>query len=195
MTTYSNFHKFMDLFNPDGTTATKATGKFSSFIPPGTLHGDALIRRSCLYLNTSATVSSQSKYPEAAYLLLQWLSSTRVFTWLSANPGGYFDPWQLANLDDPLVIETYHPYHVPVIKETIVRSAPTMNFPGTRAMYDALDRNLQAAMTSGKPVKEAMNDAAAEWTKIIKKKGEKKMHEQINAQRAAFPVVVDKMPT
>jgi multiple sugar transport system substrate-binding protein len=194
MSTYSNLPKFMDRKNPDGTPATKATGKFSSFIPPGTLHGDALIRRSCLYLNTSATVSSQSKYPEAAYLLLQWLSSTRVFTWLSANPGGYFDPWQLANLDDPLVIETYHSYHVPVIKETIVRSAPTMNFPGTRAMYDALDRNLQAAMTSGKPVKEAMSDAASEWTKIIKKKGEKKMHEQINAQRAAFPVVVDKMP-
>ena len=73
MSTYSNLPKFMDRKNPDGTPATKGTGKFSSFIPPGTLHGDALIRRSCLYLNTSATVSSQSKYPEAAYLLLQWL--------------------------------------------------------------------------------------------------------------------------
>jgi multiple sugar transport system substrate-binding protein len=194
MSTYTNLPKFMDRMNADGTPATKATGKFSSFIPPGTLHGDALIRRSCLYLNTSATVSSQSKYPEAAYLLLQYLSSTRVFTWLSANPGGYFDPWQLANLSDPLVIETYHAYHLPVIKETIIRSAPTMNFPGTRAMYDALDKNLQAAMTGGKTVKDAMNDAAGEWTKIIKRKGEKKMHEQINAQRSAFPIVVDKMP-
>ena len=31
-------------------------------------------------------------------------------------------------------------------------------------------------MTGGKSVKEAMNDAAGEWTKIIRKKGEKKMH-------------------
>ena len=30
--------------------------------------------------------------------------------------------------------------------------------------------------------------------KIIKKKGENKMHEQINAQRSAFPTIVDKMP-
>lgn len=194
MCTFSNLPKFMDRKNPDGTPATKATGKFGSFIPPGTLHGNDLIRRSCLYLNTSATVSSQSKHPEAAYLFLQWLSSTRVFTWMSANPGGYYDPWQLANLSDPLVIETYHDYHVPVIRETIIRSAPTMNFPGTRAMYDALDKNLQAAMTGSKGVKEAMNDAAAEWTKVIKRKGEKKMLEQINAARAGFPKIIDKMP-
>jgi multiple sugar transport system substrate-binding protein len=194
MCTFSNLPKFMDRKNPDGTPATKATGKFNSFIPPGTLHGSNLIRRSCLYLNTSATVSSQSKHPEAAYLFLQWLSSTRVFTWMSANPGGYYDPWQLANLSDPLVIETYHDYHVPVIRETIIRSAPTMNFPGTRAMYDALDKNLIAAMTGGTGVKEAMNDAAAEWTKIIKRKGEKKMLDQINAARAGFPKIVDKMP-
>ena len=194
MCTFSNLPKFMDRKNPDGTPATKATGKFNSFIPPGTLHGSDLIRRSCLYLNTSATVSSQSKHPEAAYLFLQWLSSTRVFTWMSANPGGYYDPWQLANLSDPLVIETYHDYHVPVIRETIIRSAPTMNFPGTRAMYDALDKNLIAAMTGGKEVKEAMDDAAAEWIKIIKRKGEKKMLEQINAARAGFPKIVDKMP-
>lgn len=195
MSTYSNLPKFMDRKNPDGTPATEATGKFGSFIPPGTLHGNALIRRSCLYLNTSATVSSQSKSPEAAYLLLQWMSSTRLFTWMSANPGGYFDPWQLANLSDPLVTQTYHDYHVPVIKETIVRSAPTLNVPGTRAMYDALDKNLQAAMTGGKSVKEAMNDAASEWKKIVKKKGEKKMLDQINASRAAFPTIVDKMPS
>ena len=194
MCTFSNLPKFMDRKNPDGTPATKATGKFNSFIPPGTLHGNDLIRRSCLYLNTSATVSSQSKHPEAAYLFLQWLSSTRVFTWMSANPGGYYDPWQLANLSDPLVIETYHDYHVPIIRETIIRSAPTMNFPGTRAMYDALDKNLIAAMTGGKEVKEAMDDAAAEWTKIIKRKGEKKMLDQINAARAGFPKIVDKMP-
>jgi hypothetical protein len=39
-----------------------------------------------------------------------------------------------------------------------------------------------------------MNDAAGEWTKIIRKKGEKKMHDQINAQRSAFPTIIDKMP-
>jgi hypothetical protein len=61
-------------------------------------------------------------------------------------------------------------------------------------MYDALDKNLVSAMTGGKSVKEAMNDAAAEWIKIIKKKGEQKMHDQINAQRSAFPTIVDKMP-
>ena len=40
MSTYTNLPKFMDRKNADGTPATKATGKFSSFIPPGTLHGE-----------------------------------------------------------------------------------------------------------------------------------------------------------
>jgi multiple sugar transport system substrate-binding protein len=62
-------------------------------------------------------------------------------------------------------------------------------------MYDALDKNLQAAMTGGKSVKEAMDEAATEWTKIIKKKGEKKMLDQIDASRAAFPTIVDNMPS
>ena len=194
MSTYTNLPKFMDRMNADGMPATKATGKFSSFIPPGTLHGDKLIRRSCLYLNTSATVSSQSKYPEAAYLLLQYLSSTRVFTWLSANPGGYFDPWQLANSQR----SSRHRNLPRVPRPRDQRDDHTVcsdhELPGNGAMYDALDKNLQAAMTGGKTVKDAMNDAAGEWTKIIKKKGEKKMHEQINAQRSAFPVVIDKMP-
>lgn len=195
MCTYSNMAKFMDRIGPDGKPATKATGKFGSFVPCGTVHGKALIRRSCLYNSTSATVSAQSRYPEAAYLFLQWLSSTRIYSWLSANPGGYLDPWQLANLSDPLVAETYHSYHVPVIKETIVRSAPTMNFPGARAMYSALDKQLQAAMVDGKSVKKALDDAAAEWQSIIKRKGEKQMLEQINAARSAYPTLVEKVPS
>jgi multiple sugar transport system substrate-binding protein len=194
MCTFANVVKFMDRKNADGTPATPASGKLSACLPVGTLHGSDLVRRSSLYLNTSGSVSSQSKYPEAAYLFLHWLSSTRIYTWLSSNPAGFYDPWQLANMSDPLVIQTYHDYAVPMIKETIVRSAPTLNLPGTRAMYDALDKNLQAAMTEGKPVKEAMDAAAAEWTRIIKRKGERRMIDQMNASRSGYPTLIDKMP-
>ena len=97
-----------------------------AYLPPGRIHDGKLIRRSVIYYNINAEVSSQSKYPEAAYLFLQWLSSTRTFSWMAGNPAGYFDPFQKANFAEPLVIETYHDYLVPVIQETIARSAPTL---------------------------------------------------------------------
>ena len=51
-------------------------------------------------------VSSQSEYPEVAYLLLQWLGSARIYAWMTANPGGYFDPFSLNDFADPLERET-----------------------------------------------------------------------------------------
>jgi multiple sugar transport system substrate-binding protein len=56
-----------------------------------------------LYYHITAWISSQSKSPEAAYLFMQWLSSTRTYTWMAGNPGGYFDPMQKANFSEPLV--------------------------------------------------------------------------------------------
>ena len=97
-----------------------------------------------------ATVSSQSKkYPEAAYLLLvRWLSSTRVLAWMSANPGTVFRPMAACKVEKSLSsIETYHAYHVSSYQRDGGcghKNGPcsTMNFPGTHAMYDALNKNL-----------------------------------------------------
>lgn len=191
ISTYSNLAKFYDRMNADGTPASPITGKLGAYNPPGRIHDGKLIRRSVLYYNINAEVSEQSQNKETAYLFLQWLSSTRIFSWMTGNPGGYFDPFQKANLSEPLVIETYHDYLVPVIQETIKRSAPTLNFAGQTALDGALDEELQAALTNQKTPEEAMKDCARRWTQIIQRKGKDRTIEAINASRAAWPVVVD----
>lgn len=192
ISTFTNIAKFNDRMNADGTPATPLTGKLGSFLPPGTQFGDDLVRRSVIYYNINAEVSALSKYPEAAYLFLQWCSSTRTFSWMSGNPGGYFDPFQNANFDDPLVIETYHDYHVPIIRETIKRSAPTINFAGQTAFDNALDEQLQAALVGDISAEDAMKRAAKAWRKIIRKKGETKMVDAIRKSKAAWPTIIDK---
>ena len=192
ISTYTNLPKFNDRMNADGTPATPLTGKLGSFLPPGTRFGDDLVRRSVIYYNINAEVSALSKYPEAAYLFLQWCSSTRTFSWMSGNPGGYFDPFQNANFDDPLVNQTYHEYHVPIIRETIKRSAPTINFAGQTAFDNALDEQLQAALVGDISAEDAMKRAAKAWRKIIRKKGETKMVEAIRKSKAAWPTIIDK---
>lgn len=186
LATYTNVTKFVD----NGDNA--AGGMLGAYIPPGVQHGDNLVRRSVIYYNITGTISSQSANAEAAYLFLQWLSSTRTYSWMAGNPAGYFDPFQKANFADQFVEQTYKPYMMDTIRETIARSAPTINFAGQTALDAALDEELQAALTGQKSAEDAMVEATRKWEKIIRRKGEDKMIPIIQASRAAWPTLVDK---
>lgn len=191
VTTYTNVAKFVDRFNDDGTPANPAAGMLSAYAPPGVQHDGGLVRRSVIYYNITGTVSSQAQNAEAAYLFLQWLSSTRTYSWMTGNPAGYFDPFQKANFEEPLVQETYHDYMMDAIRETVSRSVPTINFAGQTALDAALDEELQAALTGQKTAEQAMMDANRRWQRIIRRRGEEKMIPIIKASRAAWPTIVD----
>lgn len=185
---FSNLPKFLDNKANEGS---KVTGKIGSMLPPGREIDGQLVRRSVLWLNLSASVSSQSKHPEACYLLLQWLGSSRIYSWMTANPGGYFDPFQLSNFADPLVRETYHDYHMDVVRDTVARTVPTINYPGATAFHNALDENLVAALTKAKTPEEAMADTEKQWTRIARRIGEDKLISAVKANKEAWPTVLD----
>lgn len=187
---FSNLPKFLD--NPENT-GSKITGKIGSMLPPGRAIGRDLVRRSVLWLNLAASVSGQSKYPEVCYLLLQWLGSSRIYSWMTANPSGYFDPFQLSNFSDPLVRQTYHAYHMDVVRETVARAVPTINYPGATAFHNALDENLVAALTKAKTPEQAMADTDREWQRIARRVGESKLLDAIKANKEAWPTALDSM--
>jgi multiple sugar transport system substrate-binding protein len=180
--------KFLD---NAGNTGSKVTGKIGSMLPPGHEVDGKLIRRTVLWLNLSASVSTQSKNPELAYLLLQWLGSARIYSWMTANPGGYFDPFRLSDFADPLVRETYHAYHMDVVRESVARAVPTINYPGATAFHNALDENLVAALTKSKTPEEAMADTEKQWQRIARRTGEEKLIAAIKANKAAWPTITD----
>ncbi|TIT32580.1 MAG: sugar ABC transporter substrate-binding protein, partial [Mesorhizobium sp.] len=169
---FSNLPKFLD---NAGNKDSAVTGKIGSV----------------LWLNLSASVSSQAKNPEACYLFLQWLGSSRIYAWMTANPGGYFDPFRLSDFSDPLVRQTYHAYHMDVVRETVARTVPTINYPGATAFHNALDENLVAALTKAKTAEQAMADTEAEWKKIARRTGEEKLLEAIKTNKEAWPTVLD----
>ena len=176
--TFSNCPKFLD------NSETAIGGKMGSFLPPGHQFGNDLVRRSTIYLGNNGGVSTQSEYQEAAYLWLQWSGSTRIFSLLTGNPGGFFDPFQLANFQDPLVIQSYKPYHVPVIEGTVARAVPTIAIPGQFAMHNTLSENLVSALAGEITAQEAMENTAKSWRKHLRKKGEDKMIGLINAAKS-----------
>ncbi|WP_421874665.1 extracellular solute-binding protein [Pararhizobium sp.] len=185
---FSNLPKFLDNKANEGSNVT---GKIGSMLSPGREVDGKLVSRSVLWLNLSACVSAQSKNPEACYLLLQWLGSSRIYSWMTANPGGYFDPFQLANFSDPLVRQTYHDYHMDVVRETVARTVPTINYPGATAFHNALDENLMAALTKSKTPEQAMADTERQWQRIARRTGEEKLLEAIKTNKQAWPTVRD----
>lgn len=189
---FSNLPKFLD--NP-ANQGSKVTGKIGSMLPPGRAIDGNLVRRSVLWLNLSASVSSQSAHPEACYLFLQWLGSSRIYAWMTANPGGYFDPFRLSDFSDPLVRQTYHAYHMDVVRETVKRTVPTINYPGATAFHNALDENLVAALTKSKTPEQAMADTERQWQRIARRVGEEKLLEAIKTNKEAWPTVLDPVGT
>ncbi|RUU76792.1 sugar ABC transporter substrate-binding protein, partial [Mesorhizobium sp. M7A.F.Ca.MR.362.00.0.0] len=185
---FSNLPKFLD---NAGNKDSAVTGKIGSMLPPGREIGGKLISRSVLWFSLTGMVSSQSKNQEVAYLLLQWLGSARIYAWMSANPGGYLDPFRLSDFSDPLVRQTYHAYHMDVVRETVARTVPTINYPGATAFHNALDENLMAALTKAKTSEQAMADTEAEWKKIARRTGEDKLLEAIKTNKEAWPTVLD----
>jgi multiple sugar transport system substrate-binding protein len=185
---FSNMPKFLD---SAANAGSKVTGKLAAALPPGNRVNGKLIRRSVLWFNLVSEVSSQSKYPEASYLFLQWLGGSRTFSWMSSNPAGYFDPFQLANFDDPLVQESYHPYQVANIRETIKRAVPTINYSGAAAYHKALDENLMAALSGQQTAEEAMQKTEKEWEKVTHRIGEEKIIKAIKTSMPAWPTIED----
>ena len=110
---------------------------------------------------------------------------------MTANPGGFFDPFQLANFSDPLVRQTYHAYHVDVIRDSVSRTVPTINYPGATAFHNALDENLVQALTGDLTPEQAMANTERQWARVARRVGEEKLIDAIQANKAAWPDVID----
>ncbi len=189
--TYTAIAKYGDGKKPDGTPKSKATGMMGSHGPVGRKFGDKINRRTVMYFSINAWISPKSKNAEAAYLFLQWLSSTRTFTLMMVSPTGFFDPMQQANFTEPLVAANYQPYAMETIPYSIARSVPSLNFGGQTALDNALDEELQAAITKQKTPKQAMDAAQGKWEQIIRRQRGRGIVEAIKASRATWPTIVD----
>lgn len=185
---YPNISKFQD--NP-GNKDSKVTGKMKTGLVPGKIINGKLIRRGTWWPNIAHAVSTQTKYPEASYLLLQWANSPSIFTWMVGNPAGYYDPFQISDWKDPVVVNSYHQYGVDNLQNTIVHSVPCVNMSGNNDYMIAWSDNFQAVAAGKKTAAQAVKDCAAEWEKITDRVGRDKQIAALQGQMASWPTVTD----
>ena len=185
---YPNITKFQD--NPNNKDS-KVTGKMKTGLVPGKLINGKLIRRGNWWPNIAQAVSSQSKFAEASYLLLQWAGSNSIFTWMTGNPAGYYDPFQLSDWKDPVVVNSYHPYQVENLNNTITHAVPCINMSGNNDYIQAWDNNFQAVAAKKKTAAQAVKDAAAEWEKVTDRVGRDKQIKALQGQLSSWPTITD----
>ncbi|MFQ3568763.1 MAG: extracellular solute-binding protein [Aggregatilineales bacterium] len=183
---FANMPKFLD------TPGSAVQGRLGSFISPGRLFDGQLVRRSVTYIGNTYQVSSQTRYPEAAYLFLQWANSPSIYTWMVGNPGGTFDPFQVSDFTDPLVIQSYQQYQIDSIQATTEITVPPPSLLNGGQEYEgALDEELQAALTGQKTPEQAMADAARRWNEITDRLGRDAQIEAIQNQLDAWPSLIE----
>lgn len=196
---FPNVTKFirpdLDIFPPG------EVGEFLriSTAPGRVVNGD-LIRRGSLFANTCYGVNgfADPAIQEAAYLILQWAGSARVFTWIVGNPAGYYDPNRQFTLDDPGVRASYQPFDgqntadfLPTVAQHAV---PDLTLAGASEYVNALDIGLQNALTGQKTAEQVMQEVAAEWDSITDRLGSDKQSATIQADNANWPTVTDPPP-
>ena len=136
---YPNISKFQD---NAGNKDSKVTGKMKTGLVPGKVINGKLIRRGTWWPNICHAVSSQTKYPEASYLMLQWADSPSIFTWMVGNPAGFYDPFQLSDWKDPIVVDSYHQYGVDNLQNTIVHAVPCINMSEQQRLRPGMGQQL-----------------------------------------------------
>lgn len=185
--TFSNVTKFIT----KGSPLDKGVGQnLRTVLSPGRNVGGRLVRRSILPFNAQYGVNAfaDKKTHEAAYLVLQWASAAHVFTWMVGNPAGYYDPNKSFSLNDPTVRASYKPYAADMLKTIIPRTAPEISgMRGANEYLQALDINLQKALSKQISPEAAMKNTAAAWEKITNRIGRDKQIKALKAQLSAWP--------
>jgi len=98
------------------------------------------------------------------------------------------DPNRISALNDPLVRASYKPYACDALKVIIPHTAPDIvAIRGAREYIQALDTNLQKALTKQLTAEQAMAQTASAWEATTNRIGRSTQIAAIKANRAAWP--------
>ena len=82
-----------------------------------------------------------------------------MYTYLTANPGGYQDPHHTRSFTDPLVVASYGKEPMEAFKQIVPRTAPPITIRGAAQYTQALDEELQKALTKQQTTAQAIKNA------------------------------------
>jgi len=169
-------------------------------LTPGRLIDGNYVRRPVIFFNIAWGVNgfADPARHEAAYLFAQWAGGARLFTWLTQNPAGFMDPHHTYSFSDPGVIGGYEPGQggykpegTANLKRIIPYTAPPITLRGAAEYTNALDLELQKALSGQKSPQAAIDDASKQWDEITERIGADKQSAALKGNLAVWPTAVD----
>ncbi|MFQ5692301.1 MAG: hypothetical protein ACE5IM_04570, partial [Nitrospinota bacterium] len=161
----------------NGPGGSKVAGKVKFCAVPGSLVQGGPFRRALQVNGFAWMINRYGRYPEAAYWLIQWLTSGQVSANLAARPGSGFSPTQAGHFEQPKVVGALTPELTAILAKLTQVAVPEMLLVGADRYHEALDRNLFAALAGEISPEEAMKRTADAWETITEEVGRKRQRE------------------
>jgi multiple sugar transport system substrate-binding protein len=160
---------------------------------PGRVVGGKLIRRPVIFFNISYGVNNHvsANRQLAAYLFLQWAGASKVYTWLTFNPGGYQDPHHTVSFTDPYVIASYKKTTMDAFKTIVPHTAPPITIRGGSEYRQALSDQIQNVLTKQSTPEQAAKSLQDAWDSTTDRIGVAKQVKALKTLNASFPTLTD----
>ena len=174
---------------------SKVAGKLAFGNMPGGKVKGKLIKTPYFNWGWNYVVSTQSKYPEIAYLFALYAVSPAMSIVAVRDPGGYFDPYRAAHYKDPDIQKVYSIEFLKAHEASMRESIPDLYLKGQGEYFDELRVNIQAADSGQKTPKQALDDTAAAWNRITRRMGKRSQAVQWTFLKSMYPDGVRKVLT
>ena len=169
-------------------------GKNGSAPVPGakvTVAGkEKIVKAAVNPVNWVGIVSNYSKYPEAAYLFLQWWTSPEIGYEVAPIKGimdAYRRNWFESEKERLHMEMAYTPEFIEAFPKAIASSFPDLMLPGAYEFLDVLNKNINAVCAGTKEAKPALDETAAAWEEITDRLGRDKLLEAWKATVPLYP--------
>lgn len=166
---------------------SQVAGKLAFGNMPGGKVKGKLIKTPYFNWGWDYVVSTQSKYPEIAYLFALYATSPAMSIVAVRDPDGYFDPFRAAHYKDPQIQKVYSPEFLKAHEASMRDSIPDLYLKGQGEYFDELRVNIQAADSGQKSPKQALNDTAGAWERITRRMGKRSQAVQWAFLKSMYP--------
>jgi multiple sugar transport system substrate-binding protein len=119
-------------------------------------------------------VASTSKNPDAAYDLIRWLCTDDRRRTVELRQFAEFEIFHEWEFDDAVIAEFYadaNPSYFETQRQSMLLAVPDLRIPGQKQLYDSIIIHKGAALEGAKTPKEAVDDIASDWERVIKQRG------------------------
>lgn len=142
---------------------------------PGTEVNGEIIHRSMMPVGRVVAVAADSQNPEAAYCVAKHIAYNRSLEDVSTSLTG-LDPYRQSHLDNVgafagLMGEENAAAYLTGLQEALGDGYPEIFIPGAAQYADALDLQVNRALTGEVSPQEALDTAAASWNEITDQLG------------------------